>query len=192
MLDGDVDVGVLGAGAPRAVPADAETVQRPSVRSRIATDVRPNASRTFSSSRGSGSVRVSTVRENEASSAASARACAACCARRAARSTTRATRTATSTIATSVTTFSRSAMVKVYSGGVRKKLSSRPPAQRREQRRAEPADQRRDDGGEEEQHDVGGQPEQVPAEDPDPDGGERQQRRPAPSPAARRVGAGPR
>ena len=41
--------------------------------------VRPNASRIFSSSRGSGSVRVSTVRENDASSAASARACAACC-----------------------------------------------------------------------------------------------------------------
>jgi hypothetical protein len=73
--------------------------------------VRPNDSRTFSSSRGSGSVRVSTVRENEASSAASARARAACCARRAARSTTNATSTPTMIIATSVTTFSRSAIV---------------------------------------------------------------------------------
>jgi hypothetical protein len=79
----------------------------------MATDVRPNASRIFSISRGNGSLRASTVRENEASRVASARACAACCALRAARSTTRATRTATSTIATRVMTFSRSEMVKV-------------------------------------------------------------------------------
>ena len=73
-------------------------------------------------------MRVSTVRANDASKVPSVRACAACWARRAARSTTRATRTATSTMATSVTTFSGSAIVKVYSGGVRKKLSSKPPA----------------------------------------------------------------
>ena len=111
-IDGDVDVRLLGAGAVGR-PAHADTVHRPSRRSRIATEERLNASRILSSSRGSGSARVSTVRENDASSAASARACAACCARRAARSTTSATRTATSTIATSVITFSRSAMVKV-------------------------------------------------------------------------------
>ncbi len=70
---------------------------------------------------------MSTERENDASRAASARAAAACWARRAARSTTSATSTATSTMATSVITFSSSAMVNVYSGGVRKKLSSKAP-----------------------------------------------------------------
>ena len=73
-------------------------------------------------------MRVSTVRANEASSAASARARSACCARRAARSTTNATNTPTTTIAPSVTTFSGSAIVNEYSGGVRKKLSSSPPS----------------------------------------------------------------
>ena len=75
-----------------------------------------------------GRSRVSTVRANEASSAASARARSACCARRAARSTTSATSTPTTTIAPSVTTFSGSAIVNEYSGGVRKKLSSSPPS----------------------------------------------------------------
>ena len=98
-LDRDVDIGLVGpaaverAGRGDAAPPDAPA--RPSRRSSSATERSPNASRTFSSSRGSGSAWVSTVRAKEASSAASVRARAACWARRAARSTTSATSTAT-------------------------------------------------------------------------------------------------
>ena len=99
----------------------------PAERSSSATVVSPNASRTRSSSLGSGSERESTTRANDARSVASARAVAAWAARRSARSTTAATSSATTTIAPIAKAFSGWATESVYSGGVRKTLSSRPP-----------------------------------------------------------------
>jgi hypothetical protein len=93
-------------------------------RSSNVTELAPKASRTRSISNGSGSWLVNTIEANSPSKLASALARDACSARLAAWLTTSATRTATSTMTTSVITFSLSAMVKVYRGGVRKKLSN--------------------------------------------------------------------
>ena len=125
----DLDVGVgLGGSRAGAPPVHAVVSQPvPAARSSSATVVRPNASRTRSSSLGSGSERESTTRANDASSVASARAVAAWAVRRSARSTTAATSSATTTIAPIANAFSGCATESVYSGGVRKTLSSSPP-----------------------------------------------------------------
>ena len=73
-LDGDVDVGLVGPGAVRRPGAGRHraTARRAAPAGPQWSGRRPRAP--WSSSRGSGSGRVSTVREKDASSAASARA----------------------------------------------------------------------------------------------------------------------
>ena len=100
-------------GAGRGDLAPAVSVSRSS----SATEVEPNASRTFSSSRRSGSGSVMIVAANSVSRAASVRARTACWPRRAASCTTSATNTAASSNKISESRCWGSTTAKLCSGG---------------------------------------------------------------------------